>query len=57
MNNYKINYGKKVQIIKVIRTSIAKNDKNRPLIQYWSIDGDLLAEEMNFQTSPIETNG
>lgn len=57
MNNYRINYGKKVQIIKVIRTSIAKNDKNRPLIQYWSIDGDLLAEEMNFQTSPIETNG
>lgn len=57
MKNYRINYGKKVQIIKVIRTSIAKNDKNRPIIQYWSIDGDLLAEEMNFQTSPIETNG
>lgn len=48
-NKYKIDFGKPVQIIKVIRTTMAKDKDGKPLIQYWDLNGTLIAEEVNYQ--------
>lgn len=45
MGKYNINFGKSVQIIKVIRTTIGKDEDGKSLVQYWDLNGTPLVSE------------